>query len=317
MKSLQSMSKKLLLIVSLSFIFVSTSALAATSLSNKRNSTLIKQKVVSGFNSEITRNYTSLPTLTQNDYFPIVSAKAVLAVDVDSSVTLYEKNPDQALLPASTTKIVTALVAMDYYPSISILQINEIRIEGQKMGLIEGEEITAGDLLKGLLISSANDAAEALAQSYPGGRDAFIDAMNAKATELNLDNTDFANPSGLDAKGHNSTARDLIRVSTHAMAKPRFSEIVGTEETVVKSIDGSVVHKLSNINELVGSVDGVLGVKTGWTEVARENLVTYVERDGHKVMIAILGSQDRFGETKELIDWIFNSYIWQEVKITS
>ena len=131
MKSLQSMNKKLLLIVSLSFIFIATSALAATSLSNKRNSTPIKQKVISGFNSETTKNYTSLPTLTQNNSFPIVSAKAVLAVDVDSSVTLYEKNPDQALLPASTTKIVTALVAMDYYPSISILQINMLSFYNQ------------------------------------------------------------------------------------------------------------------------------------------------------------------------------------------
>jgi D-alanyl-D-alanine carboxypeptidase (penicillin-binding protein 5/6) len=98
------------------------------------------------------------------------------------------------------------------------------------------------------------------------------------------------------------------------MEDPRFAEIVGTKTQVVRSIDGKIAHYLTNINELLGKIPGVLGVKTGWTENARENLVTYVNRDGHRVMIAVLGSQDRFGETKELIDWIYSSYQWQEVK---
>jgi len=83
---------------------------------------------------------------------------------------------------------------------------------------------------------------------------------------------------------------------------------------VVRSENGKIVHRLTNINELLGVVEGVLGVKTGWTENARENLVTYIERDNRKIMIALLGSQDRFGETKELIDWIFSNYSWSEVK---
>ncbi|MFV1917656.1 MAG: D-alanyl-D-alanine carboxypeptidase family protein, partial [Patescibacteria group bacterium] len=219
-------------------------------------------------------------------------------------------NPDKPLLPASTTKIITALIAMDYYRKDAVVRVGRIKTEGQRMGLIFGEEITVDSLLKGLLIASANDAAEVLAQGYPGGKEAFVAAMNRKATEVNLDNTNFTNPSGFDTVGHFSTARDLVRISSHAMQIPYFSEIVGTGEALVESVDGRFVHKLVNVNELVGEVEGVLGVKTGWTENARENLVTYVERDGRRVMIAVLGSQDRFGETKELIDWIFENYEW-------
>ena len=110
-----------------------------------------------------------------------------------------------------------------------------------------------------------------------------------------------------------STARDLVRLSSVAIKNETFAQIVATKEEVVKSQDGKISHKLVNLNKLVGEVEGVLGVKTGWTENARENLVTYVDRGGHKVMIALLGSQDRFGETKELIEWIFKNYEWKEI----
>jgi D-alanyl-D-alanine carboxypeptidase (penicillin-binding protein 5/6) len=99
------------------------------------------------------------------------------------------------------------------------------------------------------------------------------------------------------------------------MKNPTFSKIVGTKQVTVTDVTGKSVYNLKNINELLGAVPGVLGIKTGWTENARENLVTYVKRDGHNVVIAVLGSQDRFGETKELIDWIFTNYQWQEVKL--
>jgi D-alanyl-D-alanine carboxypeptidase len=203
---------------------------------------------------------------------------------------------------------------MDYYLPETVIKVGNVSVEGQKMRLVPGEEIKVSDLLYGLLVYSANDAAEVLAQNYMGGREAFIDAMNIKAKELNLNHSHFTNPAGLDDDTLTSTAKDLTRVATIAMQNPYFSEIVRTKEKVVKSVDGKIVHRLTNVNELLGKVDGVMGVKTGWTENARENLVTYVDRNNHKIMIAILGSQDRFGETKELINWIFKSYEWQEVK---
>ena len=239
-----------------------------------------------------------------------------MAVDLASGVTLFEKDADKVLLPASTTKIVTALVAMNSFNREDVIEIGNIAVEGQKMGLRKGEKITISSLLYGLLVYSANDAAEALAQNYVGGRDNFILAMNDIVKSLHLEKTNFTNPSGLDGYGNHivSTARDLIRVSNFAMKNPEFAKIVATKEITIKSVDGKIVHKLANVNELLEKVPGVLGVKTGWTENARENLITYMERDNHKIMIAVLGSQDRFGETKELINWIFSNYSWQEVK---
>jgi D-alanyl-D-alanine carboxypeptidase len=290
----------------LAFVFIAVTALALSSESFKEN--LSEKK-----NEE--RVFSALPVISKEASFPIISAQAALAIDMDSQVTLYEKKPDSPLLPASTTKIITALVAMEYYPLELVVKVPLVKIDGQKMGLIQGEEITVESLLYGLLVYSANDAAEVLALNFPGGRDLFITAMNLKAKELGLVHSKFSNPAGLDdGDGHVTTARDLIRVSEIAMQDPLFAEIVATKEKTVKSTNGKITHKLRNINELLGVVPGVLGVKTGWTENARENLVTYLERDGRRVMIVLLASQDRFGETKELIDWIFTNFTWQEVK---
>lgn len=296
---------KLLHLSLLSFVFIASTALALSVGSNKYQATSNKKEE---------KTFAPLPVISKEASFPIVSAQAALAIDMDSGVSLYEKRADSSYLPASTTKIITALVAMEYYPLNLALKVPAVKVEGQKMGLITGEEISVEDLLYGLLVYSANDAAEVLALNFPGGRDLFITAMNLKAKELALAHSKFSNPVGLDdGDGHITTARDLIRVSEIAMKNPLFAKIVSTREKTVSSLNGRIVHKLKNINELLGSVDGVLGVKTGWTENARENLVTYLERDGHKVMIALLGSQDRFGETRELIDWIFLNYTWQEV----
>ncbi len=289
------------------FIFIASVALVLS----KENETSKEEKIT------VSKSFTPIPVLSEGAGFPILSAQAALAIDLDSGITLYEKDPERPLLPASTTKIVTALVAMDYYKERDILTVHRVGVEGQKMGLVVGETITVENLLYGLLVYSANDAAEVLADNFPGGREDFIATMNLKAKELHLDNTHFSNPSGLDGNGHMATARDLIRVSEVAMSNPKFRKIVGTIEKEVASVDGKIKHKLVNINELLGKVEGVLGVKTGWTENARENLVTYLERNGKRIMTVLLASQDRFGETEELIDWIFNNYQWQEVELTS
>lgn len=298
------MKNKLFFLALTAFIFISSCSLLLT-----------KQNVIIGEAShEDDVAFAPLPKMTKEATYPVLSAQSALVIDLNSGISLYEKDPDKTLLPASTTKIITALVAMDSFPDDLVIDVKFGKVDGQKMGLVEGERIKVGDLLYGLLVYSANDAAEAFAQSFAGGRDAFIAAMNEKAKELNLTHTSFKNPTGLDGNGHFTTARDLIRVSEVAMRNSRFAKIVATKEKTVKNIGGNIIHKLFNINELLGKVKGVLGVKTGWTENARENLVTYIERDGKKVMIALLGSQDRFGETTELIDWVFTNYEWKEVK---
>lgn len=291
----------------LAFLFIASVALVLS----KENEVSEEDKIT------VSKSFTPIPILSEEAGFPVLSAQAALAVDLDSGITLYEKNPEKPLLPASTTKIVTALVAMDYYQEKASLTVGRVGVEGQKMGLVVGEVITVENLLYGLLVYSANDAAEVLADNFPGGRESFIAAMNLKAEKLHLDNTHFSNPSGLDGNGHMATARDLIRVSEIAMNNKKFRKIVGTKEKEVTSVDGKIKHRLVNINELLGEVEGVLGVKTGWTENARENLVTYLERDGRRIMAVLLASQDRFGETEELIDWVFNNYQWQPVEFTS
>lgn len=306
-KSLSKNNNFLLFLSILSFVLISTSALA---LSNSL------EKVVSYvYPSRKAKSYSDLPVLNEKAIFPVLSAQSVMAVDLTSGVTLYEKDPNRPLLPASTTKIVTALVAIDTYEPEQVLKVGRISIEGQKMGLVTGEQIKFIDLLNGLLIYSANDAAEVLAQNHPGGRELFIGLMNKKVKDLGLTNTHFTNPVGLDDGAQYSTTRDLVIVTKKAMENKTFAEIVGTKEKIVKSIDNKYTHRLSNINKLLGEVPGVVGVKTGWTENARENLVTYVDRDGRKIMVAVLGSSDRFGETRELIEWIYSNYVWQEVKI--
>lgn len=305
-KNKSQLDSNLLYLSLLAFVLISTSAIA---LNNG-----LDNIVTYIYPEKNTKAYSDLPVLNENAKYPTLSAQSVMAVDLTSGVTLYEKDPNKPLLPASTTKILTALVAIDTYQPEQVLKVGRISVEGQKMGLVTGEEIKFIDLLNGLLIYSANDAAEVLAQNYIGGRTMFISLMNKKVKDLGLTNSHFTNPVGLDDGEQYSTARDLIIVAKYAMQNPIFAEIVGTKEKTVKNIDGKISHRLVNINKLLGEVPGVMGVKTGWTENARENLVTYINRDNRKVMTVVLGSSDRFGETKELIEWIYSNYKWEEVK---
>lgn len=243
--------------------------------------------------------------------FPVLSAQAALVTDLRSATVLYEKNPDEQLPPASTTKIVTALVALDAYSLDDVLTVGSFSVAGKKMGLSADEQMTVENLLYGLLVYSANDAAEVLARNYFGGRAAFVEAMNQKAASLGATSSVFKNPSGLDEEGHVATARDLGKIATFAMRNPVFAKIVSTQEYEAFSVDHAKNYKLANINELLGKVPGVIGVKTGWTEAAKEALVTYVDRDGKQLVVVVLASSDRFGETEELIDWSFSNYTWE------
>ncbi|MGB9911364.1 MAG: D-alanyl-D-alanine carboxypeptidase family protein [Microgenomates group bacterium] len=260
----------------------------------------------------------SYPVNQNKELPPKLTARSVVVMDKNSSVVLYSRNENLWVLPASTTKIMTALVALDYYPLEKVLTVGKIEALGQKMDLKEGEKITVLNLLYGLLVSSANDAALVLAQNYPGGVPGFVSAMNFKAKQLNLINTYFANPTGLDSDKEGkilldysyTTALDLARLTSWALNNSLFKKIVSTQKVTVTDISGKIVHPLYNLNLLLGSEEGVLGVKTGWTEEAGECLVTYVQRDNKEIIIVVLGSKDRFGETKKLINWVFNNFQW-------
>lgn len=268
----------------------------------------------------VKRNPLELPPPTQYPVFagveaPYLTAQAVIVVDSDSAVVLYEKNAQVPLFPASTTKIMTALVALEAYPLDEVITVKQASESiGHEMRLVPGERISVKNLLYGALVESGNDAALALAQHYPGGYQDFIDRMNQKAKEFNLENTQFRNVSGVEQAGHVTTVRDLAILAKEALKNETFAEIVGTEVVTLQSEDGEITHTLRNINELLGTVPGVKGVKTGWTENAGECLVTVTERDGHTIITVVLGSEDRFGESKKLIDWAFANHRWEKIE---
>ncbi len=241
-----------------------------------------------------------------------ISAKSVVVQDLTSGVYVYKRNSMERLAPASTTKILTALVVLDAMTPDEVLTVPQnVMRDGQQMGLVAGEKITVENLLYGLLIYSGNDAGYALAQSYAGGYDAFIQAMNKKAEDLHLTGSHFTNPVGFDDPNHYMTAEDLARLADVALLNKTIAKMVGIPQITVSDVTHTYFHKLSNVNQLLGKIPGVAGIKTGWTEEAGENLVTLMERDGRRVIIVVLKSKDRFADTIALINWTFANIEWQ------
>ncbi len=242
---------------------------------------------------------------------PELTAQAILVMDIPSGVWLYQKNPQARLSPASTTKIMTALVALDYFKMDDILTVKTQITEGRVMGLVQGEKLTFENLLYGALVHSGNDAAYTIAENYPGGVSEFVKKMNEKATQLSLASTHFTNPIGFEGNEHFTTAQDLARLAKAALENPTIAKIVGTPAITVADVGFRRFYQLENVNALLGKIPGVLGIKTGWTENAGECLVTAVLRNDRKVLIVVLDSKDRFGETTALIDWTFSNFRWE------
>ncbi len=241
---------------------------------------------------------------------PELTAHGVFVMDLDSGLILYDKNPHLRLKPASLTKIMTSMVALDYFQEDDILKVkNGQNSIGNTAKLLKGDQLNASDMLYALLVPSGNDAAVTLAENYPGGYIAFLKRMNEKVTELGLKDTHFVNVSGIESPNHYTSAYDIAMISRSALTRLSFSNIVSTKSITLNSLKG---HKypLASTNILLGRPD-VLGVKTGWTPEAGECLVILVERDNHKVLISLLNSTDRFGEGKRLIDWTYKNFTWQ------
>lgn len=270
----------------------------------------IKEPKVKGINIKLTPP-APYPVFKGRDMPDFISAKSALIMDIPSSVVMYEKNPDQKLFPASTTKITTALVAMDHYKPDDVLTVGKIERNGSSMFLVEEEKITFENLLYGLLVKSANDAAEVIAKNFPGGSEQFISSMNKKAEELSMYNTHYVNPTGLDDENHYSSVKDLALISSYALKNPQFQKIVATPFYTVKDVTGKHIHSFKNINDLLGKVWGVDGIKTGWTENAEECLVASANRNGKRILTVVLGSLDRFGETEYLIEWAYANHSWE------
>jgi D-alanyl-D-alanine carboxypeptidase (penicillin-binding protein 5/6) len=236
---------------------------------------------------------------------PDVSAAAALLADSTTGQPLLVLNPDQPRPMASTTKIMTALLALERGNLADQVVVSPTALVGEaSMGLQAGEVVTVEDLLWGLLLNSGNDAAMALAEYVAGSEADFVVLMNQRAAELGLRNTRFANPHGLDAPDHYSSARDLWRLAEAAMAYPKFREIVATQAHTAAG------HPLWTQNELLGAYPGADGIKTGTTELAGQSLVASVTHSGHRAVAAILGSQDRYTDARALFDAYFDRFRW-------
>ena len=238
-----------------------------------------------------------------SDGFADVSAKTFAVYEPNSRILIAGKNAHLRFTPASASKIMTALIALEQYQPDTILKAGDMSvIGGSKMKLFTGEEMTVENLLYGMMLPSGNDAAIVLAQNYPSGQTAFVARMNQKAAELKLTNTRFLDPAGYEDENY-TTAFDLVRLASFAFQNPLFRQIVGTKSTVVYDVTGKFPHKLENLNELL-DIPGVVGVKTGFTDEAGGVLVTAIEKDGKTYFIAVLRSIDRFADTRSVINSI-------------
>jgi len=235
-------------------------------------------------------------------YYPEVSAESIYLVDLPSFTPIFSRNENLKLFPASTTKILTALVAYDVYKPDQVITVKKTITDGQLMRLVVGEKITVENILYGMLVYSGNDAAYVLADNY--GYDKFVNLINKKAQTLGMKNSHFSNPNGLDSGSQFSTAFDLSLAARELLKNPYLSKIVSTKEITISDVDFKYFHQLTNVNKLLGEIQGLGGLKTGYTENAGENLVSFYKKNGHQFVIVILKSQDRFADTRNIVNWI-------------
>lgn len=240
--------------------------------------------------------------LLDKSKIPDISAHAALIMDDASRVVLFDKNPRFRFSMASTTKLMTALVGLDYFKLNDVLTIKRNGVEGAVVGFPPGEQVLFQDLLYAMLLPSGNDAAFGIADNYPGGVASFITAMNNKARELHLNETNFSDPAGLSDSGY-TTVSDLATMTSFAIKNKTIASITGTKQKVITNVNGSRKYSLSNLNKLLGS-NGVVGVKTGYTQEAGEVLITAKVQDGHTYIIIVMNSRDRFLDTKMLLSSI-------------
>lgn len=238
---------------------------------------------------------------------PVILARSALVLDVNNGSILFSKNPNLRFSPASVTKIMTALVTINHYFLQQVLIIDTEKVEGSKMGLLPGERISVGSLLYGMLLNSGNDAAYTLAKNFPGGLNSFTEKMNKTAEQIGLKNTHFADPAGLSDDENFTTTLDLAKLAQFALQNPIFAKIVATREKTVFDVTGTRKHDLKNLNSLLWEVPGVTGVKTGFTDRAGGVLVTSFKEQDLQILTVVFKSEDRFQDTKRLIDWAVQS----------
>ena len=228
-----------------------------------------------------------------------VAATAAVLMDADMGQVLYEKNGDRQMLIASTTKIMTALVVLEHAAPDDVITVTPDHMaEGSSMYLRAGETVRVEELLYGLLLCSGNDAALALTECA-GGLTPFVALMNEKAAALGMAHTSFANPNGLDADGHYSTARDMAVLAAAAVENPTFRRICSSRSVTIGQ------RTMENHNRLLRQVEGCVGLKTGYTQAAGRTLVSCTERDGCRLVAVTLQDGNDWADHAALYDYGF------------
>lgn len=232
-----------------------------------------------------------------------VSAHSAVVLDAVTGQTMFEQNADEILPMASTTKIMTALVALEGGDLDRVYTVKKeyTLVEGSSMYLREGEKITLRDTLYGLMLMSGNDAALAVAGEC-GGQEAFVQSMNDKALELGLANTHFDNPNGLDSANHHTTARELAKLTAYAMENPDFRQIVGTASYTMEG------RTMVNHNKLLRLYPDATGVKTGFTKKSGRCLVSAAERHGRRLIAVTLNAPDDWNDHIAMLDGAFSQF---------
>ncbi len=242
---------------------------------------------------------------------PQLNSRSCVVLDRLNQNILYGKNEKNKVKMASTTKIMTAIVVLENSSLDTTVEASKkaAGTGGSRLGLKTGDKITIRDLMYGLMLCSGNDAAVCLAENVGGSIEGFANLMNAKAEELGLSNTHFESPHGLDSDGHYTTAYELALLSNYALKNTTFRNIVGTKNYTVM-LNGSPKN-LSNTNELLGNLNGVYGIKTGFTNGANRCLVTACKRGDMDIICVVLGADTKNFRTKDsikLIEYSFKTY---------
>jgi len=234
------------------------------------------------------------------------SGAAAAYLVVADGAPLWAAAADRPLPPASLTKLMTAILVAETTPPDAVVTVSAraARTGGARMGLAAGTRIRVSELLAGLLLRSGNDACVALAERVDGSEARFVARMNARAGALGLAETRFTNACGFDAPGHRSSARDLAALAQRVLAVPALARLVALGRYTAHAVDGRA-YRLTSTNVLMGLVPGLAGVKTGYTDGAGHCLIGYAERDGHRVLVVLLGAKDRWWDAVAMIEQAF------------
>lgn len=239
---------------------------------------------------------------------PSVSAQAAVLYDPLSGAVLYEKNGAEVLPMASTTKIMTALLAFESGQADAVVEVTAemVAVEGSSMGLAAGDRLTLGSIARGMMMASGNDGANAIALFLGGSAEGFASLMNARAAEIGMENTRFVTPSGLDAEGHGTTAYDMALLGAEAMRCADFAETVGAVSQTVEFLSPEKTVRYDNHNRLLQLYSDCTGIKTGFTKKAGRCLVSSAERGGAQLICVTLNAPDDWNDHIALFEYGFS-----------